>query len=80
MEIFEHLFTHWKKAKGTDDCVTTENHFFFWVCSSDFQDFSVRATENNKLGATLMENLLINRDYLPFNKKKHYLPSQLFDN
>ena len=67
-----------KKVKGDDDSVMKEHHLF---CnhSSGFDDFSVLVSNNNDFKVTLMDSLLINRDYPPLNKNKHSLPLELFD-
>ena len=67
-----------KKVKGDDDSVMKEHHLF---CnhSSGFDDFSVLVSNNNDFKVTLMDSLLINRDYPPVNKNKYLLPLELFD-
>ena len=67
-----------KKVKGDDDSAMKEHHLF---CnhSSGFDDFSVLVSNNNDFKVTLMESLLINRDYPPLNKNKCSLPLELFD-
>ena len=59
-----------KRVKGDDD---SANH------TPNFEDFSVLATNSNDFKVTLMESLLINRDHLPLNKDKQFLPLELFD-
>ena len=56
-----------KRVTEDNDSTIVEHHFF---CnhSSGFDYFSVLASNNNDFKVTLMESLLINRDYLPLNK------------
>ena len=67
-----------KKVKGDDDSAMKEHHLF---CnhSSGFDDFFVLVSNNNDFKVTLMDSLLINRDYPPLNKNKYSLPLELFD-
>ena len=67
-----------KRVKGDNDSAIKEHHLF---CnhSSGFDDFSILASNNNDFKVTLMESLLINRDHPPFNKNRHSLPLELFD-
>ena len=66
------------KVKANNDSVVKEHHLF-WNHSPGFDDFSILARNNNDSKVTLMESLLINRDYPPLNKKRHSLPLELFD-
>ena len=67
-----------KRVNGDNDSAIKEHHLF---CnhSSGFDDFSILASNSNDYKVTLMENLLINRDHPPLNKKGHSLPLELFD-
>ena len=67
-----------KRVKGDNYSVVKEHHLF---CnhSSGFDNFSILASNNNDFKVTLMESLLINRDHPPFNKNRHSLPLELFD-
>ena len=56
-----------KRVKGDDDSAIKE-HLLFCNHTPDFEDFKV----------TLMESLLISRDYPPLNKNKQSLPLELF--
>ena len=67
-----------KKVKDYDDSAIKE-HLLFYSLSPDFEDFSILFTNNNDFKVTLMESLLINRDYPPLNKNKQSLPLELFD-
>ena len=67
-----------KRVKGEDDSTIKEHHLF-WNLTTDFEDFSILATNNNDFKVALMESLLINRDHPPLNKKKQSLPLKLFD-
>ena len=67
-----------KRVKGDNDFAIREHHLF-WNHSSDFDDFSILASNNNDFKVTLMESLLINRDQPPLNKDRHSLPLELFD-
>ena len=64
--------------KSCDDDLAIKKHLF---CNDtpDFEDFSILTTNNNDIKVTLMESLLINRDYPPLNKNKQSLPLELFD-
>ena len=50
-----------KRVKGDDDSAIKE-HLSFCNHTPDFEDFSIRTTNNNDFKVTLMENLLINRE------------------
>ena len=63
----------------SDDDSAIKEHFLFCNHKSDFEDFSILATNNNNYKVTLMKSLLINRDYPPLNKNKQSLPLELFD-
>ena len=67
-----------KRVKEDNDSGIKEHHLF---CnhSSDFDDFSILASNNNDFKVTLMESPLINRDHPPLNKNRHLLPLELFD-
>ena len=66
-----------KRVKRDNDSFIEEHHLF---CNhSWFWDFSVVASNNNDFKVTLMENLLINRDYPSLNKNKHLLSFEFFD-
>ena len=67
-----------KRVKGDDDSTIKEHHLFCNL-TTDFEDFSILATNNNDFKVALMESLLINRDHPPLNKKKQSLPLKLFD-
>ena len=67
-----------KRVKGDDDSAIKE-HLLFCNHTPDFEDFSILATNNNDFKFTLMESLLINRDYPPVNKNKNSLFLELFD-
>ena len=45
------------------------NTFYF-----DFEDFSILTTNKNAFKVSLMDNNFINRDHLPLNKSKQFLP------
>ena len=64
--------------KGDNDSPIKDPHLFS-NHSSDFDDFSILARNNNDFKITLMENLLINRDLPPLNRNRHSLPLELFD-
>ena len=66
-----------KRVKGDNDSAIKEH--LFCNHSSGFEDFSIMASNNNDFNVTLMEILLINKDYPPLNKKKHLLLLELFD-
>ena len=59
-----------KRVKGDNDSAIKEHHLF---CnhSSGFDYFSIITSNNNEFEVTLMESLLMNRDYLPLNKNRH---------
>ena len=65
-----------KRVKGDDDSAIKE-HLLFCNHTPDFEDFSFLATYN--FTVTLMGSLLINRDHLPSNMNKQYLPLELFN-
>ena len=67
-----------KRVKGDVDSGIKE-HLLFCNHTSDFEDFSILATNYNYFKVTLMQSLLINRDHPPLNKNKQSLPSELFD-
>ena len=67
-----------KRVKGDDDSAINE-HLLFCNRAPNFEDFSILATNNNDFKVTLIESLLINRDYPPLNKNKQSLPLQLLD-
>ena len=76
----EHLRISALTAKRvSDDDSAIKEHFLFCNHKSDFEDFSILATNNNNYKVTLMKSLLINRDYPPLNKNKQSLPLKLFD-
>ena len=76
----EHLRISALTAKRvSDDDSAIKEHFLFCNHKSDFEDFSILATNNNTYKVTLMKSLLINRDYPPLNKNKQSLPLELFD-
>ena len=50
-----------KIVKGDDDSVIKEL-FLLFSHTTDFEDFSILATNSNDFRVTLMESLLINRD------------------
>ena len=66
-----------KRVKGGNDSAIKEH--LFCNHSSGFEDFSIMASNNNDFNVTLMEILLINKDYPPLNKKRHLLLLELFD-
>ena len=67
-----------KRVKGDDDSAIKE-HLLFCNHTSEFEDFSILASNSNDFKVTLMESLLINRDHPPLNKNKQSLPLELFD-
>ena len=67
-----------KRVKGDNDSAVKE-HRLFCNHSSDFDDFSVLASNNNDFKVMLMQSLLINIDHPPLNKNKYSLPLELFD-
>ena len=67
-----------KRVKGDDDSAIKE-YFLFGNHTSDFENFSIFAANNDNFKVTLMESLLINRDHPPLNKNKQSLPFELFD-
>ena len=66
-----------KRVKGDDDSAIKE-HLLFCNHTPDFEDFSILAT-NNDFKVTLMESLLINRNYPPLSKNKQSVTLKLFD-
>ena len=72
-------FAHnWRRIKS-DDYSTTKEYFLFCNHSLKLEDFSILTTSNNDFKATLMENLLINKDHPPSNKNMQSLLLELFD-
>ena len=67
-----------KRVKGDDDSAIKER-LLFCNHTPDFRYFSILATNNNDFKVTLMESLLINRDYPTLNKIKQSLPMEFFD-
>ena len=67
-----------KRVKGDDDSAIKE-HLLFCNHTTDFEDFSILATDNNDFKVTLKESLLINGDYPLLNKNKRSLPLELLD-
>ena len=67
-----------KRVKGDDDSAIKER-LLFCNHTPDFRYFSILATNNNDFKVTLMESLLINRDYPTLNKIKQSLPLEFFD-
>ena len=67
-----------KRVEGDVDSAIKE-HLSFCNHTSDFEDFSILATNNNDFKVTLMENLLISRNHPPLNKNKQSLPLEPFD-
>ena len=67
-----------KRVKDDDDS-TIKEHLSFCNHTPDFEDFSILATNNNDFKVTLVESLLINRDYPPVNKNNNSLSLDLFD-
>ena len=65
-----------KRVTGDNDYPIKEHHLF---CnrSFGFDNFSILASNSNKVTVTLMESLLINRDHPPLNKNRHSLPLEL---
>ena len=67
-----------KKVEESNDFIIKEH--LFWNHSSDFDHFSILASNNNDFKFTLMESLLINRYHPSLNKNRHSpLPLELFD-
>ena len=66
-----------KRVKG-DDYSGIKHHLLFCNYTSDFEDFSIFATNNNSFKVTLVESLLINRDDPPLKKDKQSLPLEVF--
>ena len=67
-----------KRVKGDDDSAIKE-HLSFCNHTSEFEDSSIIASNNNDFKVTLLESLLINRDHPTWNKNKRSLPLELFD-
>ena len=67
-----------KRVRGDDDSAIKER-LLFCNHTPDFRYFSILATNNNDVKVTLMEILLINRDYPTLNKIKQSLPLEFFD-
>ena len=65
-----------KRVKGDDD-LAIKLHLLFCNHTPDFENISIPSTNNNDFKVTLMESLLINRDYPPLNKNKQPLPLPL---
>ena len=67
-----------KRVKRDNDSAMKEHHLF---CnhSSGFDNFSILASNNSDFKVISMESPLINRDHPLFNKNKHLLPLELFD-
>ena len=51
-----------KRVKGDHD-PSVKEHLLFCNHATDFEEFSIIATNNNAFEVTLMESLLINRDH-----------------
>ena len=68
----------WKRVKGDHDFVIKE-HLLFCNHAHQFEDFSILSTNNNDFKVTLMDRVLINRDYPSLNQNKQSLPLELFD-
>ena len=56
-----------KRVNGDNDSAIKE-HLLFCNHTPDFEDFSILGANNSDFKVTLMEGLLINRDYPPLNK------------
>ena len=67
-----------KRVKG-DNYSAIKEHHLFCNHSSDFDDFSILASNNNDFKVTLMDSRLINRDHPPLNEYRHSLPLEPFD-
>ena len=66
-----------KRVKGDNNSAIKEHNL---ICnhSSNFDEFSILASNNNNFKVTLMESFLINRDHhSPLNKNKHLLPLEV---
>ena len=68
----------WKKVKGDDNSVIKE-HLLFCNHAPEFEVFWSLSTNNNDFRVTLMDSVLINRDYPSLNKNRQSLPLELFD-
>ena len=66
-----------KRVKRDNDSAMKEHHLF---CnhSSHFDNFSILVSNSNDYKVTLMESLLINRDYSPLKKNRYSLPLGTF--
>ena len=78
MWALENFCLTWKKVEGDDDSVIKE-HLLFCNHAPEFEDFLILSTNSNDFKVTLMESVLINRDYPPLNKNKQSLLLELFD-
>ena len=58
-----------KRVKGDGNSAIKE-HFLFCNHTTDFEDFSILAVNNNDFKVTLLESLLINRDHSLLSKNK----------
>ena len=67
-----------KRVEGDDDSAIKE-HLLFCNHTTDFEDFSILATNNNNFKVMLTESLLITGDHPPLNKNKQSLPLELLD-
>ena len=77
VRMCEHLRISALSGERVDSAI--KEHLLFCNLTPDFEDFSIRATNNNDFKVTLMESLLISRDQPPLNKNKQSLPLELFD-
>ena len=77
----EHLevFAFTGKQVKQDNGPAIKEHHQLCNHSSSFDNFFILASNNNDFKVTLIESLLINRDYGPLNKSRHSLPFELFD-
>ena len=78
MWALENFCLTWKKVEGDDDSVIKE-HLLFCNHAPEFEDFLILSTNSNDFKVTLMESVLINRDYPPLNKNKQSLLLEVFD-
>ena len=67
-----------KTAKG-DNNSTIKEHNLFCIHSSDFDDFSILASNSNDFKVTFTKSILVNRYYPPLNKNRHLVVWKLFD-
>ena len=67
-----------KRVEGDDDSAI-KKHLLFCNHTTDFEDFSILATNNNDFKVMLTESLLINGDHPPLSKDKQSLPLELLD-